>query len=301
MVAALRLSILMTGKAYLPEAYAYSHYLGSRGWHVKLCPPDQPDYDCDVLITYQPERMPKRINLTCKIVHEYHSLSTGSYPKLRKLVRKLLSETPDGRIFLNRTIRQQCGFKDEVGYIERDMGVDDSFFERHYVPKEFDVVYCGSINGRPGLAQCINGLTEAGYSVLVIGEAGSGFSDYIKRPDMVQFIGRMARPDISKTVQRARFGLNYTTDIYPLNIQTSTKTLEYLSSGLGLISNRYAWSEGFAQAAKIPVVWLDDLLSGKAELSVEQEDVDMERYRWTSVLDQAGIEPFLRSLVDQST
>lgn len=291
----MKLSILMTGKAYLPEAYAYEDFLTKRGWVVKLCEPGAPDYDCDVLITFQPERMPRRGGLRCKVVHEYHSLPTGKYPGLRRTVKKLLTAKPDGRIFLNDTVRDHLGFRDGIASINRDMGVDDRFYERASVEQEFDVVYCGSVTGRTGLTGVINGLCEAGLRILVVGAAPQNFADSLVKPDQVEILGRIERSGVPRQIRRARFGLNYTPDIYPLNIQTSTKTLEYLAAGLGVISNRYEWSEWFASQDGIHLTWLDDVLaSGK--LPELETAPDMDAYRWTNILSRGGFEDFLRSL-----
>jgi hypothetical protein len=59
-------------------------------------------------------------------------------------------------------------------------------------------------------------------------------------------MGPVSRDQLPEIYKNARFGLNYTPDIYPYNVQTSTKTLEYLASGLGVISNKYKWSEFFS-------------------------------------------------------
>lgn len=41
-------------------------------------------------------------------------------------------------------------------------------------------------------------------------------------------MGPVNRDQLPEIYKNARFGLNYTPDIYPYNVQTSTKTLEYL-------------------------------------------------------------------------
>ena len=70
--------------------------------------------------------------------------------------------------------------------------------------------------------------------------------------------GRLERKYIPDIYKKCRFGLNYTPDIYPFNIQTSTKTLEYLASGLGIISNRYKWSQEFCLKHNINFHWYEN-------------------------------------------
>jgi hypothetical protein len=294
----MKLSILMTGKAYLPEAYAYSDFLTKREWEVKLCVPGEPDYDCDVLITFQPERMPRR-GLRCKVIHEYHSLPTGKHPRFRRAVKKLLSRKPDGRIFLNETVRNHLCFRDNTPFINRDMGVDELFFEETGAAKEFDIVYCGSIQRRAGLTACINALTANGHRLLLIGEPGEAFERALTHPELVTMIGRVERRAIPAQVRRARYGLNFTPDIYPLNIQTSTKTLEYFAAGLGVISNRYEWSQRFALDQNAPMLWLDDVLADPDMLGGEAATLNVANCRWSTLLEQAGFEDFLRSLVQR--
>lgn len=290
----LKLSILMTGQAYLPEAYAYQQYLTERGWEVKLCNPGQYDFDADYVLSFQGDRLPDMKKYRCKVVHEYHSLATGSFPRLRQFAKRLIAARPNGRSFLNSMVRERAGFKDDVPWMDRDMGVDDGFYDRDPGPKEFDLVYCGSI--RAGMADCFEDLSNKGYTLLIVGRTTDEFTARFAANPNVTMVGAVDRSQIPFQVRRARYGLDYTPDEYPHTIQTRTKNLEYLAAGLGLVANHYEWVDRFCAEHPVPVVWLEDLLADKARLDEEIPDVDMNAFRWSRILDDAGFEEFLLSL-----
>lgn len=293
----MKLSILLTGQAYLPEAYAYQCYLMSRGWDVRLCPPGEPEYKADIVMSFQPERLPDLATYGCRVVHEYHSLPTGSFPRIRQFVKKRLIRSPDGRIFLNPVVRSKFGFEDSVPFIDRDMGVDDAFFHNDVVKKDFDIVYCGSIGGRAGIVECVEALSKMELRLLIIGQPTADFATRFDAMPNISMIGPLPREQVPMMIRRARYGLNFTPDIYPLNIQTSTKTLEYLAAGLGVISNRYTWAERFFSDGKKPVVWLDTLLRENMDLIDPSVEIDMTAYSWSRILDDAKLDTFLRSLI----
>ena len=54
--------------------------------------------------------------------------------------------------------------------------------------------------------------------------------------------------EIIKVFNITKCGLNFTPDIFPFNVQSSTKTIEYSAAGLGVISNRYIWAETFEKS-----------------------------------------------------
>lgn len=293
----MNLSILLTGKAFLPEAYAYKQYLMARGWDVKLCPPGKPEYQADLVISFQPERLPDLSSYRCRVIHEYHSLPTGSFPRIRQFIKKSLTRRPNGRIFLSPIVRSELRFQDDVPFINRDMGVDDAFFHDNVVSKEFDIVYCGSIEGRTGIIECIDDLAKMGLRILIVGQPTVEFMAKFDTISNICMIGPLPRERVPLVIRRARYGLNFTPDIYPLNIQTSTKTLEYLAAGLGVISSRYKWAEDFFVDGNKPVIWLDTLFDRNINLPDQLDKVDMSAYRWSRILEGADFEAFLRSLV----
>jgi hypothetical protein len=234
-------------------------------------------------------------------IHEYHSLSTGRCPKVKNILKKNLNIKPNGRIFLNKTVHQEMGFQDDLPYIYRDMGVDQNFFQTPSVNPSFDIVYCGSISGRHGLINTIIRLSS-NFKVVVIGHISN--EDKIKlNSKNITLLGPMSRHQIPEVYKESRYGLNYTPDIYPYNVQTSTKTLEYLASGLGVISNRYKWAERFFDKINYHPFWLDN----EVELDINKFDdltscdySVMQDYSWNRILSHSKFEGFLREVVNEN-
>ena len=64
-------------------------------------------------------------------------------------------------------------------------------------------------------------------------------------------MGLKNRFDTAQIIKSSIIGFNFIPDIYPWNIQTSTKVIEYLSSNLTVVSNRYKWINNFSNSFEI--------------------------------------------------
>lgn len=128
------------------------------------------------------------------------------------------------------------------------------------------------------------------YKVIVVGNISQDLVPILSSAN-ITLAGRVERKDLPELYRNAKFGLNYTPDIYPFNIQTSTKTLEYLASGLQVISNRYEWSERFFSSLEYIPIWLD---GNNLELDYKIVNIPhIKKYQWESILDEAGFTDFL--------
>nr|MBJ6958412.1 hypothetical protein [Vibrio cholerae] len=103
-------------------------------------------------------------------IHEYQSLSTEPFPKIKDFLKVNINKKPKGRIFLNSTVKERLRFNDDIPYIYRDMGVDKAFYQSSKANKEFDIVYSGSIRGRQGLIPQLYRLASLGFKILIIGD-----------------------------------------------------------------------------------------------------------------------------------
>lgn len=253
----MKVGITKKEHSYTPEAYAYKDYLEKYGHIVQLDYDTNLDPNNDINIFFlglKPFWYRKKGNAI--EIHEYQSLSTGSYPKFKDCIKKTLNRKPDKRIFLNQIVRDGFQFNDSIPFLYRDMGIDASFFTPLNSVPEYDIVYCGSISGREGLIEVILKLSQK-YNIIVIGDISNDVRTLFQTSG-VTMTGRLERKYIPDIYKKCRFGLNYTPDIYPFNIQTSTKTLEYLASGLGIISNRYKWSQEFCLKHNINFHWYEN-------------------------------------------
>lgn len=289
----MKIGITITETAYTPEAYAYKDYLEKKGCAVQLDFAQCLDPYNDVNIYFMGTRpFWHKQKQRAKEIHEYHSLSTGKYPKLKNEIKKLVNKKPDGRIFLNAFVAEQLSFKDTIPFIFREMGVDECFFQTPSQTPDFDIVYCGSILGRAGLVETLVSLSSR-FKVVVIGEVPAEIKSIFSAAK-ITMTGRLNRVEIASVYQNARFGLNYTPDVYPFNIQTSTKTLEYFASGLSVISNRYPWIENFVKQHNAEIIWLDHCFS--QEMPSLNRQVDMSQYKWENILDSCNFVDYLQRI-----
>lgn len=289
------IGVTISRTAYTPEAYAYEKYLINIGHSVQLDFAENLDINNDINIYFMGTRpfWQKKIGKAVE-VHEYQSLSTGSNAKIKDKIKKWVNRKPAGRIFLNSDVKERFGFDDNVPYIYRDMGVDDIFFQKPNDNPEFDIVYCGSIVGRVGLVEILIKLSEK-YKVIVVGEVEQETALLFRKAN-ITLTGRLERSQIAEIYKNCRFGLNYTPDLYPFNIQTSTKTLEYLASELGVISNRYYWSEKFFKNIGYVPSWIDS--NGNVdELNINVKKIDMKCYSWDNILYNSNYMGFLDECV----
>lgn len=287
-----RVGVGLKSTAYTPEAYAYAKYLKGKGISVQLANEKDLNGNNDVNIFFMGVR-PCWQPAPGKAleIHEYHSLSTGRLPKIKDMIKVNLNRKPVGRVFLNEVVRNKLNFSDEVPYIYRDMGVDKGFFNAIENNKySYDIVYSGSISGRVGLLDKLESLSRIGFKLLVIGEVSMDIINRFKGNENIELVGRVERSLLPELYKSCRAGLNYTPDIYPFNIQTSTKVLEYYSSGLKVISNSYEWINSFVKKNNFKYVLLNEV-NRFEDLSLDRVDFSekMKEYSWERILDKSGL------------
>lgn len=288
----MKIGITLKNNSYTPEAYAYEKYLISKGWSVQLDYELDPNNDINIYFMGIRPFWGKREGKAIEI-HEYQSLSVPKYSKLKDYIKTKINRVPDGRIFLNDIVSSKLNFRDNVPHIYRDMGIDDAFFQKPNINPEFDIIYCGSILGRVGLVEVLLNLAER-YKVLIVGDVPRELLDKLRKPN-ISLMGRVDREYLPELYRNARYGLNYTPDIYPFNIQTSTKTLEYLASGLHVISNKYIWSSLFFSSIGYEPIWINS--SGGIESNRNIVKPDMSQYSWYNILEKNKFNDFLLNWV----
>lgn len=287
----MKIGVTLSRNAYTPEAYAYEKYLKNLDHQVELDYQLDPNNDLNIYFMGIRPFWKKKEGRAIEI-HEYQSLSTPPYAHFKNFAKKRVNKQPSGRVFLNEFVHRDLNFSDNIPYIYRDMGVDEALFQSPSENPLYDIVYCGSIAGRNGLIEVMIKLAE-NYKVVVVGNVGDLERSLLKHEN-ITILGRVERSDLPEIYRNARFGLNFTPDIYPFNIQTSTKTLEYLASGLGVISNRYYWSEEFFRKLNYTPLWIE------GDLSLEEHNdqkLDFLNFSWSSILNDCKFEEFILDLI----
>jgi len=296
----MKIGIELRTTSYLPEALAYKNYLERNGHRVQLVQPSDFDSDNDINIFFMGfTPFWEKSRSKSKIIHEYSSLSTAPFPKIKDIIKQTFMKKPNGRIFTETVIKEKLNFQDNIPYIFRDVGVEAGLFSRINRNIQYDIVYCGSITGRPGLIKQINHLCNLGFTFVIIGKITQKDKAKLAKSKNITFTGPLDRGSIKNIYQSCRFGLNYTPNIYPFNIQTSIKTLEYLACGMPVISNRYKWVIDFSEknnSAKF--IWLDNI---KYPLeSSELSSVLDEKYCWDYILEKANLNAYLQYIVEKT-
>lgn len=282
--------------AYTPEAYAYKSYLEFNGISVQLEDEVCIDLNNDINIYFMGIRpFWNKYKGQAKEIHEYQSLSLNPHSCVKDLFKKHLNKKPHGRIFLNDVVKLGLNFSDNTPYIYRDMGVDEELFQVPSTNPEFDIVYCGSLEGRPGLIDEIIRLAKLGFKILVIGSINNAINESFKSHKNIHLVGRVDRHEIAALYKNCRSGLNFTPDIYPFNVQTSTKTLEYIASGLNVITNRYEWIDKFSQIEDYNFLYVDHIREHSYFDAPVYDLEKIKKYSWSNILNNANFINFLKS------
>lgn len=257
------LGLVSPGKAYLPEIEFYEDFFKVKYdvYRVKSGD-DLTEFD---VLWYFMGTSGKRFNKNQFIVHEYASLSKPPLSKLKNKIKKYFLDKPDLRVFLNKHVDDSMGFDDGVDCVYRDMGVDKVFLKGEgidfsYDNKVWDFIYVGAMDGSRKINYFLKYLLSlnANFKILMIGDAPHKLVKNFKGTN-VEFIGRVAYKEIPLYLKKAKFGLNFIPNVFPYNVQTSTKFLEYTASGMPIISNRYEWIDNAQKELGGNIIYLDQL------------------------------------------
>ncbi|MBW0145289.1 glycosyltransferase family protein [Sphingomicrobium clamense] len=286
----MRIAIVRSPKAYLPEADAYKRYLTGRGFEAR-CVESRDELQADeTAILFRFEDQFARNLRARRRIHEEHNLPIGWRAKARAVAMKFAPE-PHGLIRLEQVADQAPTGPQPT--LVRLCGIDEAIFDTNRVSHpEFDLVYCGSLE-RPGMATMLERLGRRGFTIAVYGRVPPGWPTARLAAAGVKLFGKIARDDVPKALSNARAGLNYTPDHGPLPFQESIKTLEYVAAGLPVVANCYPWAERFAKEHATQFLWIDEKI-GPADLDrLAPPDVDLTDRTWPALFDRIGLIDFL--------
>ncbi len=284
---------------YLPEIPAYKSYLAKHHPSAQTFQStDLGDYnlmDFDVVWHFMGADLKGRGNY---VVHEYNSLSTQPFATVKNHVKRVINAKPDRRVFLNKTVFDKFCFKDDIPYGLRDMGVDDAFFEAHPDNPEYDFIYAGGLNRGAVIEQFLEHFANGmqGASLLLVGDAPDALRSRFQSYDNIIFKGRVPYEQVPKLMAKARYGLNLMPDIYPFNIQTATKVLEYAAVGLPIITTDYQWINEFEAGYQGRCFKLSNDMGNLSLGALNGFDFltpDIKDLSWENVIEKSGIFSFL--------
>ena len=237
-------------KAFLPEIAAYINYFNRtnefKSYDSSKLGSDFNINDFDIIWEFKGLGGLKVNNQV--LIHEYASLSTGSFPLIKNTLKTKINPTPNLRIFLNENVRKGFKFKDSTDYCYRDMGIDESFLQVRSDKKEYDFVYVGSICKGREIDKLLEQFTRKSQGKFcLVGNVEDNIYNIYKYNKDIIFTGSVPYEEVSKIASKAIYGVNYIPDKYPFNIQTSTKLLEYLALDLKVITTDYKWVRQFEE------------------------------------------------------
>jgi hypothetical protein len=295
-------TILFEGPArtYLPEIPAYMRF-------IEKNLPDVKAYTSTEVKDYHPMEFDvvwrfMGLDVQAKgrtVVHEYNSLSAGSAPHIKNFAKFMLNGLPDRRVYLNKIVKTGFPFSDKIPYNFRDMGIATKFFE--VTPKpEYDFVYAGSIHRGPEVVQMLEHFAHRlkNATILIVGSANPDIVSSFKPYPNIIFAGRVHYTEVADLVAKGHYGLNLVPDMYPYNLQTATKVLEYCALKLPIVSMKYRWIENFAQQKEGQFFWLNKDFSNLTMENLNKfsfKTPDVENRRWRTVIAQSGVFDFLKS------
>jgi len=256
----IKILFIRSEKAFLPEIDAYIKYFNRTDEFRAFDSAELPsDYRVDDFHVVWEFKGIGGIDRKDKIlVHEYASLSTGSLPKLKNIIKTFVNEKPSLRIFLNEHVKEGYPFRDNVDFCMRDMGVDESFLGFRDAKKEYEFVYVGPVSKSREIDKLLKKFARPGHwKICLIGNVDDEiYQEYKKDRDII-FTGKVPYSEVPKLASKGVYGINYIPVRYPYFLQTSTKLLEYLALGLKIITTAYLWVNEFEQANRCSFYKLD--------------------------------------------
>ncbi|TQR17337.1 glycosyltransferase family 1 protein [Psychrobacillus vulpis] len=295
----MKIAFVNKGKSYLPEIKAYMDYINKQnGISAIEVYKDQKESikKCDVVWNFMGFEMGRNNNNQFHI-HEYCSLSVGKFSKQKDLLKRYLNSRPAGRVFLNEELFQLMNFKDNIPSLKRDMGISDSFYKASN-KKEYDFVYIGDINTARKLDILLTYFKTKNMeqNILLIGNVSNELYSRFKNNDNIIFTGKLNHEEVPTMASKAVYGINYMPDIFPFNIQTSTKLLEYCALGLKIITTDYKWVNQFENSRGARFFKLEDSLINFTRENIEKFDFitpNVEDLKWESIFNNIGLLNYL--------
>lgn len=295
-------------KSYLPEAFAYFNYLSDRGISSIICDNENEALHINAQVYYRfGGFLYKKIKSGIPEIHEYHTASTGVFPKLKNLLKSKIGFRPSYLSFLNTNVQSQFSFPKSIPLFYRDMGAEEMLMIQRdeVVTKKYDICYFGSISNRTGLVNEIFKIASEGFDVVIGGYASEQdvlkFNEYSN----LNYVGFCSRDEIREYMLLSKFGLNYIPDEYPFTLQTSTKLIEYLVAGMPIVSNKYLWIDEHSRKHGYKYITIDKFKYGEAIDDYERDEFILPKEKakefvWDSILNKCGFIDVISKVIESS-
>lgn len=287
------LCFVLSGKALLPEVQAYREYFSANYQvFVRHDTADVSQFDIVWFFMGIPfyQARPGQF-----VVHEYTSLSTPPYARLKDRIKRHFLPTPSLRVFQNKVQANILNFTDSVPHLFRDMGVAVNFMQPLSTKKTLDLIYTGSMARSRQLDKALDKIVAVKPDVKL--DLYGIPETYLQRRyaayPAIAFRGPVDYNDMPRLLHKAHFGLNYVPNVYPYNLQTSTKLLEYAACGLPVIGNKTAWVNTFLEQQTLQYYDIEQLGSWPDNSVVAPGTLLSKDWQWQARIASAGFETIL--------
>lgn len=292
------IGIVRGRKAYLPEIEAYKKFFQEYNV-IDVCSVNElATYSIDLMWMFMGSNF-KKYDLP--VVHEYASMSVPPFARYKDYIKRKLNTKPNLRVFLNKNIRDNFQFNDEVQYCYRDMGIDDIFFSNLKNEIQYDCVYVGSMSKDRELYLLLDRFKYlSDRTILMVGEPSMELYSRYKKYSNIVFTGLVRYHDVPEYIVKAQYAINYVPNKFPFNIQTSTKLLEYVALGMNIITTGYKWVDEFEKNNNMKFYHIStdcmDLDFAKID-KYNFVNKSIEEMRWSTVLAKSGIREKIKKLI----
>lgn len=296
----MKIAILDTKKAYLPEINAYINYFKKKGIDAKRVYKEDLNDISEYDVIWKFAGIDTVGYKEGHVIHEYNSLTTGNLRWIKDKLKKQINVKPAARVFLNKEVKDVMNFNDNVPSFIRDMGIAKEFFMQSS-HKEYDFVYIGAMDENRMLDKILHSFkgVECNKNILMIGKPNNNLYNQFKETENIIFTGALKYEEIPQIASKAIYGLNYIPDVYPYNNQTSTKLLEYCALGLNIVTTDYSWVRKFEnqENAHFYKINKNKVYLNFDDISkFEYNTPDVMKYEWDRVLEQSKLLEFLNEI-----
>ena len=287
-------ALIHSGKSFMPEIEAYQKFFEHAGIKASiLIHPVQSEMETyDVLWFFMGvQYYLNKINKKKVLVHEYCSASTPPLPRLKDFIKKIINSKPALRVTLAKEHNGVVFPADNIPLIVREQGVHECFFKKILCDKEYDFIYTGSAVKIRKTDKWLHGFATRfpGKIIVLVGNHEARIKDQFRSNQFIQFRRAVPITDLPLLLAKARFAVNYVPDVYPFNIQPSTKLLEYYAAGCNVISNSYEWVNRFNREKQAGLFFIDDrfeYFNDQALTNFQFTLKDMKEYSWGRIFEE---------------
>jgi glycosyltransferase involved in cell wall biosynthesis len=299
----MKIAFIHPHKAFLPEIQAYIAFFQSLGIQANSIYPNQVDaFRPDIAWHFMGSHF-KKMNSSELIFHEYASASVPPARGIKDKMKFLLNVKPDFRLFLNEFVKNQYGFRDNIPFGFRDMGINEEIFrpdpEKKY--KKYDFVFSGSMSRSSNMHKLLDQFAEGrmkNKNMLILSTAYEEIRRKYNAYQNIMFKGPLTQQEVADHLRQSSFAINYAPLSEPYLHQTSTKMLEYLACGVPVISVDSPWLRSFQSNRGGHYFILSNDFSNFIWEEINQFDFtfpDMKDLNWKNQIMKSGVIDFLKN------